>query len=298
MRLLDRAMELFAPVTAMRRRRARVLLEETRAYEGASRKDGWRPRRAGASANADHMADAKELRIRARSLVQNVPYCNRGLNVLVSAAIGTGITPKSTSDKLDKLWERWCEVADADAQFDLYGLQAAAYRAMEQDGEVLIRRRIRRAADGLPVPLQLQVLEIDWLDGNKNAALRDGGRIINGIEYDVLGKPRAYWLFGAHPGDVLTTARLTSAAVPAADILHLFSPQRPGQGRGVLQQVCWQAQEPGQQLLLAWPRAGCRPWPLAALAPWLQPGLRRRPRRRQTCLCRATGPAAPRTRAR
>lgn len=233
MRLIDRAVELFAPVTAMRRRHARVLLEETRAYEGASRKDGWRPRRAGASANADHMADAKELRIRARSLVQNVPYCSRGLNVLVSAAIGTGITPKSTSDKLDKLWERWCEVADADARFDLYGLQAAAYRAMEQDGEVLIRRRIRRAADGLPVPLQLQVLEIDWLDGNKNATLRDGGRIINGIEYDVLGKPRAYWLFGAHPGDVLTTARLTSTAVPAADILHLFSPQRPGQGRGI-----------------------------------------------------------------
>lgn len=233
MRLIDRAVEFFAPATAVRRRQARIMLEETRAYEGASRKDGWRPRRAGASANADHMADAKELRARARSLVQNVPYCARALNVLVSAAIGTGITPKSTSEKLDKLWNRWCEVADADGQFDLYGLQAAAYRAMEQDGEVIIRRRIRRAADGLPVPLQLQVLEIDWVDGNKNASLRDGGRIINGIEYDVLGKPRAYWLFGAHPGDVVTSARLTSSPVSAADILHLYSPQRPGQGRGI-----------------------------------------------------------------
>ena len=39
-----------------------------RAYEGASPKDGWRPRRPGASANTDHRADAYTLRTRARSL--------------------------------------------------------------------------------------------------------------------------------------------------------------------------------------------------------------------------------------
>ena len=43
-----------------------------------------------------------------------------------------------------------------------------AYRAMEQDGEVLIRLRARRLEDGLPVPLQIQVLEIDWLDSQQD----------------------------------------------------------------------------------------------------------------------------------
>src|SRR5690606_36386635 len=123
------------------------------------------------SANADHAADARELRARARSLVQNVPYAARALQVLVSAVIGTGITPKAegrNAEKLDNLWARWARVADTDGVFDIYGIQAAAYRAMEQDGEVLIRRRYRRLSDGLPVPLQVQVLEINWLDSCKN----------------------------------------------------------------------------------------------------------------------------------
>lgn len=235
--LLDRAIAAVAPSYALHRHRARVMLDAARAYEGASRGDGWRVRRAGASANTDHMADARELRNRARSLVQNVPYCARSLQVLVSATIGTGITPKAEGPdaaRLDKLWLRWADVADADGKSDIYGLMATAYRAMEQDGEVLIRHRTRRMSDGLAVPLQLQVLEIDWLDGSKNGSLRGGGQIINGIEYDVLGRVRAYWLFAAHPGEAVRgSVRLTSAAVPAADIIHLFNPVRPGQGRGI-----------------------------------------------------------------
>ena len=237
MSLVEKVIGYFSPELALRRARARTTLSNVRAYEGASRSDGWRVRRAGASANTDHMADARELRNRARSLVQNVPYCARGLQALVTATIGTGIEPKSKgrhADVLDALWAQQVEVMDADGLFDFYGQQAAAYRAMEQDGEVLLRRRRRRPDDGLPVPLQIQVLEIDWLDSAKTMSLANGGRIINGIEYDVLGRVRAYWLYAAHPGEAMRgTARLTSGPVPAADIIHLFTPQRPGQGRGI-----------------------------------------------------------------
>lgn len=218
---------------------------KTRAYEGASPRDGWRPRRAGASANTDHRADATPLRVRARALVQNVPYIARGLQALVSNVIGTGIsprslaTPKRAAKALDTLWSAWAHVADADGLFDVYGLQAAAYRAMEQDGEVLIRRRTRRAEDGLPVPLQLQLLEIDWLDTAKQGTAPGGGNIVNGIEYDPLGRVRAYWLHDSHPGDQFAAKRSTaSRAVSAADIIHLFAPGRPGQGRGVSRLAC------------------------------------------------------------
>lgn len=236
MNALDRVIGWFAPERGIRRSRARALLG--RAYEGAARTDGWRPRRAGASANSDHQADARELRIRARSLVQNVPYIARALQVLVSATIGTGIEPRAQgrgAKKINALWDRWSRVADADGIFDIYGLQAAAYRAMEQDGEVLVRRRPRRMSDGLPVPLQLQLLEIDWLDSNKSGSAPGGGTIINGIEYDPLGKVRSYWLYDAHPGDAgwRWSLRSTSKPVPAADIIHLFNPARPGQGRGI-----------------------------------------------------------------
>ena len=178
----------------------------TRAYEGASQKDGWRPRRAGASANTDHLADGAILRTRARALVQNVPYIARGLESLVANTIGTGITPRSLSpsgDKIDALWADWAKVADADGKSDLYGLQAMAYRAMEQDGEVLIRLRARRLEDGLPVPLQIQVLEIDWLDSSKMGA-NGTNTIMNGVEYDVLGKIVAeYEKLGAEGGSIL-----------------------------------------------------------------------------------------------
>ena len=234
--MLDRLIGWVSPHAGLRRRQARMLL--TRAYEGAMRTDGWKVRRAGASANADHAADATELRVRARSLVQNVPYIARGLQAKVSAAVGTGIEPRCDgegAERLNELWERWVKVADADAVFDLYGLQAAAYRAMEQDGEVLIRRRRRKVSDGLAVPLQMQLLEIDWLDSGKNSTGRAGNTIINGIEYDALGKPAAYWLFDHHPGEArgwLSRAG-QSRRIDAADIIHLFAPTRPGQGRGI-----------------------------------------------------------------
>lgn len=237
MNLFDRLVGYFAPEQGLRRRRARTMLQ--RAYEGAARTDGWRPRRAGASANTDHRADARELRIRARSLVQNVPYLARALHVLVSAMIGTGITPRSLSarkedrEALDQIVAEWAPVADADGAFDLFGLQAAAYRAMVQDGEVLVRRRTRRPDDNLPIPLQLQLLEIDWLDSDKQGPVVGGGQIINGIEYDPLGRVRNYWLFDQHPGERTRLGRLSSRAVSAKDIIHLYAPARPGQGRGI-----------------------------------------------------------------
>ena len=190
--LFDRLIGVFNPVAGLRRHTARELLQ--RAYEGASQRDGWRPKRPGASANTDHAMDAAQLRVRARALVQNVPYIARGLGSLVANLVGTGIVPRSLSSqaaRIDAIWDEWVKVADADGRLDLYGLQAAAYRAMEQDGEVLIRLRTRRLEDGLPVPLQLQLLEIDWLDTSKNGT-NGGNDIVSGIERDPLGRVVAY----------------------------------------------------------------------------------------------------------
>lgn len=235
MNIIDRIVSSFDPISGLRRQTARELLK--RAYEAASKKDGWKPRRAGASANTDHLMDASTIRIRARSLVQNVPYITRGIGSLVSNVVGTGFTPRSLASnakKIDELWNDWCKVADADGRLDLYGIQSAAYRAMEQDGECLIRLRPRRVEDGLPVPLQIQLLEIDWLDTSKNITI-NGNTVINGIEYDAIGRVAAYWLWSHHPGEYTGPRKsLTqSKPVPASNIIHLYNPERPGQGRGI-----------------------------------------------------------------
>lgn len=232
--IVDRLIGWASPQAGISRHFARMRLE--RAYEAASPRDTWRPRRTGASANADHMADAPHLRSKSRALVQNVPYIRAGMDGLVAATIGTGITPNATgreADTLNKLLKSWFKTCDADGRLDYYGITAGAYRAMEQDGEVLIRLRHRRPSDGLPVPLQLQLLEIDWLDSARTGAV-NGNQIVNGIEYDALGAVAAYWLWEQHPGErvSLRGSRTQSVRIPAENIIHLFAPDRPGQGRG------------------------------------------------------------------
>lgn len=230
---LDRAIGWVSPRAGLRRAVVRGAL--ARAYEGASRADGWRPRRAGASARADYLADGRELRHRARALVSNVPYIAQAVNVMVSCTVGTGITPRwlgAGAEVAAKRWADWVRVADYDGLLDFYGLQGKAWGTMKVDGEVLVRLRERRAGPAA-VPLQLQLLEIDWLDTERNEVVGNN-EIIAGIEFNQRGERVAYWLFDRHPGDVGFRATLReSQRVPAAEIIHLFNPARPGQQAGI-----------------------------------------------------------------
>jgi capsid protein len=152
-----------------------------------------------------------------RDLVRNNPHAAKAVAVLVNNIVGSGIMPRAASgdDKLDRkvdaLFERWTADCDADGQLDFYGLQTLICREMVEAGEVLVRRRLRRASDGLAVPLQLQVLEADFLDATKSSNV-GAGRIVQGIEFDPVGKRRAYWLHPEHPGDAMVPCAAGSTA--------------------------------------------------------------------------------------
>lgn len=230
--LVDRVVGYFSPTNGIRRQVAREML--VRAYEGASRADGWRVKRAGASPTSDHAADARELRVRARSLAQNVPNIVSAVGAVLAARVGQGIVPVWADEALAKRWREWVPHADYDGLLDFYGLQYKAERTRDVDGAVLIRKRIQRM--GSTVPLKLQLLEIDFLDVERNGVLSDGREIIRGIEYDKRGQRVAYYLFDRHPGDsgMWTLGRSgTSERVPAAEIIHHFDPQRAGQQDGI-----------------------------------------------------------------
>jgi lambda family phage portal protein len=243
MNWLDRAIGAVAPGAALRRARLRQALGHlTRAYEGARtgrRTEGWVA--AGTSANAEIGPALARLRERSRDLVRNNPYATKAVHALVSNLVGTGIVPRARSSRqrlvkaADGLWQAFAETADADGLTDLYGLQALVARTLAESGEVLVRLRDRRVEDGLPVPLQLQLLEPDHLDTGKTGELADGGFVLQGVEFEPLGRRRAYWLFPVHPGEVASFARgrLASQRVEASRVLHLFERLRPGQVRGV-----------------------------------------------------------------
>lgn len=208
-----------------------------RAYEAASRNDGWIPRRRGASANADIFGDAKTLTAKARALYQNVGFITAGVEGRVAHAVGSGIqhVPQGRSAKATlAAFRRWMERADVEGQLTYFGIQELVWRAMDIDGEALVRL-IRSSPKAGDVPLRLQVLESDYLDGEKNEQTATG-LIVNGIEYDAYGAPVAYWLFDRHPGDIsFITSKIgrSSKRISAENIIHVFKKTRPGQGRGI-----------------------------------------------------------------
>lgn len=142
-----------APRAATRRVLARQAFEGlARSYEGAARgrrTDGWHA--PGSSADAEIGRAGALLRDRMRDLVRNNPHAAKAVSVLVNNIIGAGIMPRAASGdaaldrEVDRLFETWARGCDADGQLDFYGLQTLACREMVEAGEVLVRRRPRRA---------------------------------------------------------------------------------------------------------------------------------------------------------
>ena len=208
---------------------------------GGRRAVAWQVGNPGAVAALAYTQDA--LRAKSRDLARRNAWAAAGIEAFVANAIGTGIKPQSMvqdaalREAIHSLWWDWCEQADAAGLTDFYGLQALATRALLEGGECLVRLRWRRPEDGLPVALQLQVLEPEHLPSTLNQTLPSGNVIRAGIEFDKIGRRVAYHLYRSHPGDgslspMSGTGGMDTARVPADEIVHLFRPLRPGQIRG------------------------------------------------------------------
>jgi lambda family phage portal protein len=159
-----------------------------------------------------------------------------------TSLIGVGITPrlkktvpKSRRPVLMELWDRWVEAADADGVLNFYGLQTLAVRSWLASGEVFIRRRMRRLDFGMEVPMQIQLIEPEFVplfDADTWPGMPAGNTIRSGIERDRRGQRVAYWMHREHPTDGLTSLQ-NLLRIPADEISHLYEPTRPGQLRGV-----------------------------------------------------------------
>lgn len=218
-----------------------------RGFDGAKRGPraaGWRA--SSGSSTAELLPALGTLRNRARDLVRNNPHLRRALKIMVANAIGTGVQAKWTDEAQAKAWKSWVKYCDAEGLLDFFGLQAKAYRSMKESGEVLIRLRRRLPSDGFEVPLQLQVLEIDYLDTMKVAQL-DGGFILAGVQFNLIGQRMGYWLFDQHPGEVAPVPKnMVSRFVPASEVIHLFDAiERPNTVRGFpwLATAIWAARD-------------------------------------------------------
>jgi lambda family phage portal protein len=224
--------------------RQATLVQSYDAAAVGGRMSGWR--RPFTSANSEMEPALPMLRGGARELVRNNPHASRAVRVLESHIAGTGVRPRpdmsasglgeaaiasQTAAARDQ-WTRFVENCDPEGLMDFYGQQRLMTRATVEGGEAL--RLWTPISDRGRIFWRCKVLEGDVLDHQRNQELRDGGRIVLGVEFDVIGRRVAYWLHDGHPGDRFSIAtRLTSRRVPAELVDHCFEVLRPGQVRGV-----------------------------------------------------------------
>lgn len=183
-----------------------------------------------------------EIVARARNAARNDPWAGAAADKSVANGIGTGIqakpmwgTPESRKAQA-RLWKRFCKTCDADGVLNFDGLQALTWREVEEAGECFVRLRNRRLSDGLPVPLQLQLIEAEQCPPHFYGTASNGNQIRAGIEFDLIGRRVAYWMYPRHPGDYHAGNDLdatTLKRVPAEEVIHVYEPIRAGQIRGI-----------------------------------------------------------------
>jgi lambda family phage portal protein len=240
--LLDRLISWFSPSRSLRRSRARAAEQVALSYEGAKtgrRLGGWNA--SSSSGNAEMGPALSKLRNNAENLVQNNAFANKSVRRWCRRVVGYGITPQADTGSeqlnatIDRLWERWARQCCSDKRLNFGAALRQVVRTTYVRGECLIRLRDRFTTDGLAIPFQIQVQEPDYLDIDKTQWLGNGV-IVHGVEFDLLGNLRGFWLFSQHPGDpIQTSARgvSTSSFVPAQYVIHHVPLERPGDVRGV-----------------------------------------------------------------
>lgn len=202
---------------------------------------GWTPPSTGPNKAVQGL---QNIRNRARDASRNDWSGESAIQKWTTNLVGIGITPrfkrienKTRKQEITDLWNEFVSKSDADGVLNYYGQQTLAVRSWLESGEVFVRRRYRRTNSGLPVPMQVQLIESDFvpmLDTDTWQGLGKGNVIRSGIELDKNGQRVAYWVHKFHPGDGTSQiGEQDLVRVPAEDMRHVFEPKRPGQLRGV-----------------------------------------------------------------
>ncbi|MGB0973206.1 MAG: phage portal protein, partial [Mycobacterium sp.] len=183
MNAIDRLVTWASPEAGLRRMQARALADHvtriTQSYDAATagrRTDGWA--RPSTSANGAMLSKVQKLADGARDLARNDPYIASAMRKIRDTAVGTGIEVQWADEAMQEAFDRWCEYSDADCVLNFYGQQALAARTIPESGSVLARFRPRRTEDGFEIPLQIQLLEPDFLDTSRDGAKPKGSGYI------------------------------------------------------------------------------------------------------------------------
>lgn len=188
----------------------------------------------------------KALRARSRQVVSNTPYGAKFEQMVVSNICGPtpfrlqakiknnrGKFDTGANEMIESGWTAWGKpgACDFEGRLSFADVQRLIARILARDGEYLVR--VWEGSQAGPFGLQLQVLDVDRLDEDKNEDLPNGNTIIAGVEVDGNGRTVAYHLLKRKPRDWQLGVVREYVRIPADQILHGFLPMYAEQVRGV-----------------------------------------------------------------
>jgi len=214
-----------------------VSQEELRAGGHGRRLKHWRPPMSGPNS----AGNVGTVLARMRDAVRNNAWVGAAIEKRAANGVGVGIQAKQVWGTpefralVDALWLAQIKYMDADGVSTFYGQQQLAWTEWDEAGEVFARIRARRPTDGLPVPMQVQLIESEQCPRDYYGTASNGNAIRQGIEFSSIGKRVAYWMYRSHPGDVtwMDARGNELVRVPAEQVIHLYRPLRAGQIRGI-----------------------------------------------------------------
>lgn len=178
---------------------------------------------------ATSSAVRKTLRARSRYEVANNCYARGLILTLANDLVGTGprlqmlLDTAAVNARIEEQWEAWA------LEVDLAGVLRTMRMARVQDGEAFAILTTNRQLEHT-VKLDLRLVEADQI---ATPTVTLDKHAIDGIRFDADGNPVAYHVLKDHPGSASTVVTLGYDSVPAAEVLHWFRADRPGQHRGV-----------------------------------------------------------------
>lgn len=232
--VLDSAIGIFSPRTALQRNMARSALYAAAKQTGVNQ--GWSP----IDSNVNDIIGGSSVAVRGklRQLIRDFPYLLRAVNVIVDYTVGTGIRFQSRVQKgnttnldtkkineIESAQNFWMDEADASGKLHYYEMMGLSKRQDMECGEFLLVKKFLKDPKRF-IPYALQQYEPDWLT-DYGAIPQGSNKVEQGIEFTPLTGQISAFHF-TDPDSWGKTIR-----VSAEHVIHGFQTRRPGQLRGI-----------------------------------------------------------------
>jgi lambda family phage portal protein len=203
------------------------------------------------SADVEIRGSIRKLRDRSRQVARDNEWAVNAIQSIGNNVVGEGIRLQAqvkqlrggklderTNDLIEAAWEKWTQKQNCDVRgvCSFEDIEKLLVNSTNESGEVMVRF-VTQVMGNSKVPLALELIESDQLDDTYNDILPNGNYVKMGVEKNQWGRPIAYHLFAAHPGDdgfqSVYQRYPRRIRVPAEEISHFFPMKRVGQTRGV-----------------------------------------------------------------